>query len=118
VVFADSVAAEGRLRMTAIMHGNRATRHALKRCNISGECDLRHARVGVQHNDSYLAPLPCKVTCTVLVQHRSTYLRNTEPVMHYVQDGRSIYRNSSTTTVDLPDHRRNHQTARAKGQKR
>lgn len=101
--------------MMAVMHRNRATCHAPKPCNISSECDLRHAREGVQHNDSQLAPLPCKVPCTVLVQHRSTYLRNTEPVMHYVQNGRSIYRNSSTTTVDLPDHRRNHQNARAEG---
>jgi hypothetical protein len=35
----------------------------------------------------------------------------TQPVMHFVQDGRSTYRNSSTTTLDLPDQRGNHQTA-------
>lgn len=89
--------------MTAIMHGFRATsgrasctvsvqgtdsKHAPKPCMLDRHCDLRHARLGVQHNRPHLAPQPCNLPCTPVGATQDNLYRTTKPVMHYVQDGR------------------------------
>lgn len=107
------------------MHGFRATSglpsctesvhvqkvcHAPKPCKLTTRCDLHHARVGVQHN----SPQPCTPAVQGTLHGfraiQDNHYRTTKPVMHCVQDGRSIYRNSITPTVVLPDHQRNHRT--------
>lgn len=62
-----------------------------------------------------LAPQPCNLPCTFLVQHRTTYVRNGQqnPSCTACKTEVSPYRNLTANHLDQTSHRGNQLTARA-----